>query len=267
MKRFWLTVGLLAWVAAPAQAQQIRGRVVDDATRQPLADVAVALLAPSGDVVTTALSGDDGFFTLRAPAAGRYRVRAQRLGYRAAEQEVNVAAANLTMPALVLVSDAIPLDSVEVTARSRREAPQPGTGGRTFNVVAGSRLATLERMSGSTHTAIRELVGIRMRTLTTFTDEAGQRHRNYVCIESSRRVGSMGPRAACDPVVLVLDGIPVGDPHLNLRGMTLADVESIEFLSPMDAGHRFGLDASARGALVVWTRGRGPHRSADRDRS
>ena len=68
----------------------------------------------------------------------------------------------------------------------------------------------------------------------------------------------------CNPVTLILDGVSVGDPFLGLRSFALADVESIEYYTPVEAGYRFGLDASANGALVIWTRGRDPHRSQGR---
>jgi len=42
--------------------------------------------------------------------------------------------------------------------------------------------------------------------------------------------------------------------------------ESIEFFTPAEAGNRFGMTASATGALVLWTRGRGPHVSESRNK-
>jgi hypothetical protein len=69
----------------------------------------------------------------------------------------------------------------------------------------------------------------------------------------------------CEPVVLVIDGVVTGDPHEPLRSFRLSDMESVELLQPTDAGLQYGLDASANGALVIWTRGRGPHRSEARN--
>jgi hypothetical protein len=47
----------------------------------------------------------------------------------------------------------------------------------------------------------------------------------------------------------------------------MQNIESFEYLSPVEAGQQYGLDASANGALVIWTRGRGPHKSPDRNKN
>jgi hypothetical protein len=52
-----------------------------------------------------------------------------------------------------------------------------------------------------------------------------------------------------------------------IRTPGLADYESIEYLTPVEAGHRYGMQASAKGAIVIWTRGRGPNASVARNRN
>jgi hypothetical protein len=42
------------------------------------------------------------------------------------------------------------------------------------------------------------------------------------------------------------------------------DVESIQYLPPVEAGLEYGMQASAYGAIEIWTRGKGPHRSDER---
>jgi hypothetical protein len=66
-------------------------------------------------------------------------------------------------------------------------------------------------------------------------------------------------------VVVVLDGIVVGNGSELVSEMQLGHYESIEYLPPVEAGQRYGMEASAKGAIVLWTRGFGPHRSEARD--
>lgn len=70
-------------------------------------------------------------------------------------------------------------------------------------------------------------------------------------------------------VAIVVDGVNTGlrdrAAMLYLRSLDLLQFESIQYLSPMEAGFRYGLDAGERGALVLWTRGFGPFASEARE--
>jgi tetratricopeptide (TPR) repeat protein len=70
---------------APTAAQTVRGRLVDAQSGQPVAAGEVALLSgESGEtVVRRALTTDSGRFALTAPTPGRYRLKAERIGYQA----------------------------------------------------------------------------------------------------------------------------------------------------------------------------------------
>jgi hypothetical protein len=58
---------------------------------------------------------------------------------------------------------------------------------------------------------------------------------------------------------LVVDGIAIGDAGSYLAVTRLSSLESIELVSARDANHRYGMGANGAEALVLWTRGRGPH--------
>lgn len=67
-------------------AQEVRGRVVDEGTGEPVSGVFVSLLAlPSGERADATLTSKNGAYVIQAPAAGRYRLRAERIGYEARE--------------------------------------------------------------------------------------------------------------------------------------------------------------------------------------
>jgi len=74
----------LSAVSAPASAQVVQGRVLDDATGQPVAAVAIQLVAgDEGDsTVATDVTDDQGHFELRAPSVGAYRLQTSRIGYQ-----------------------------------------------------------------------------------------------------------------------------------------------------------------------------------------
>lgn len=76
---------LSAGCATLLSAQEVRGvaraGATGDRTPPPLAETSVVLVDANGDVVAGALTDADGRFALRAPADGRYRVRARRIGF------------------------------------------------------------------------------------------------------------------------------------------------------------------------------------------
>jgi hypothetical protein len=197
------------------------------------------------------------------PAAGRFEVSAGKTGYVPATLSFDFAGQDTTIPAIVLVPQAVPLDPIDVTA-GRREPPNQVGFSRPSMIVHGERMAMLERNGAKPITVVGEISSLRLRNMMRYTTEGGQVIRNYVCISSLRRFMDMRQRQ-CEPVVLIIDGIPVGDPYDGLRNMQLSDLESIELVPPVEAGYRYGPRAAGTGALVVWTRGRGPHRSDARD--
>lgn len=260
---------LLAVMAGEAAAQNVRGRAVDDATRAPITDVSVTLTSPSGDTLGTSATRADGFFELRVPGPGRYLVRLERLGYAGERREITVADADLTVPAFVLKTAAVPLPAVDAGAARRTDAAAVGFR-RSSHVMAGTQLARLERQAATTAAAVRGLPNVRMRTIPTFQNREQRTLYNYVCVESTRRMVAIPDahrsQPACEPVVVVLNGVVGGDAHEIIRSFSLVEIESIELLQPAEAGVLYGLDASAFGALVIWLRGFGPHRSEERNR-
>jgi hypothetical protein len=93
-----------------------------------------------------------------------------------------------------------------------------------------------------------------------------------VCMESIRRTMSLrGSGGApnlpfCDTITVIVDGVPAGDPVAFLGSVTLADFESVSFLNDLDAGISYGLSAGGGGGvLVLYTRGRGPYVSQERN--
>jgi len=66
-------------------AQTVRGRVVDSLSGTPVGRGFVVLLDQTGHAVARTLTSGTAEFLIRAPTPGRYRLRSELIGYRAAE--------------------------------------------------------------------------------------------------------------------------------------------------------------------------------------
>jgi hypothetical protein len=116
-----------ALAAAPAAAQRVEGRLVD-AAGAPVTAAFVSLRDAQGRPVDRALTREGGVFALQAPAAGTYRVRAERIGFAATVSDALALAAGETRPLrLVATGEGVTLAPVVARGRSRCEAlPQAG---------------------------------------------------------------------------------------------------------------------------------------------
>ena len=78
-------VALAIAVFVPAAAAQVvRGTVVDEASLRAVPGVVVVLLDSAGKRLTGVLTDEDGHYAIRAAGPGRYGLRADRIGFRAA---------------------------------------------------------------------------------------------------------------------------------------------------------------------------------------
>jgi len=261
------TIALSTMSVAPdrAHGQEVRARVVDSDSRRPIRGASATLASLEGVVVAATLSNDSGFFQIHPPREGVYTLSIGRSGYASETRTVTIPNdPPQILAAFVLNADVVQLDSIEVQGQ-RGAGPSPAVVGfsRSSHVMSGERMARLEAGAGSLPTVLRELPGLRVRELNV----GGRR---IICVESTRRLPSFAPedRTRCNSVSFVLDGVVVDitTGTVLLRAPGLGDYESIEYLTPVEAGWRYGMEASANGAVVIWTRGRGPHASAARNR-
>jgi Carboxypeptidase regulatory-like domain len=127
--------------AAPARAQTVRGTLVDSAGR-PVEQVLVALVGPGGRPAGGALTSAAGQFVIRAPAAGRYSLRAERVGYTTVSTPAFELREGETHEERVVASGrAVALQGVVVTPRNRRCAVRPGAGLATATLWEEARKA------------------------------------------------------------------------------------------------------------------------------
>ncbi len=77
-----LAAGLALLPSTRAQAQAVRGRVLEADSRKPVAGARVTLVRTEDTSGVVAISSEDGAFSVRGRTAGRYQVEVARLGYR-----------------------------------------------------------------------------------------------------------------------------------------------------------------------------------------
>jgi len=82
-----LTAGVIALVLLAAagrdiQAQAVRGQLTDSISRSPIAGAFLTLVDAQGAERARAITNSAGEFTLSAPAAGTYRIRTKRIGFK-----------------------------------------------------------------------------------------------------------------------------------------------------------------------------------------
>lgn len=107
---------------SPARRELLRGVVVDEQTRQPLAAVLVTLIDPEGLELTRYLVGPDGIFRFQLPGPEEYSVRAERLGTRTSTLEgVRVGPGETVSVRIAMSLDPVTLTGIQVTGESRCE--------------------------------------------------------------------------------------------------------------------------------------------------
>ena len=89
----WLA--LTGATASSIAAQVVRGRLLEEGSGAPLAGAMILLADTAGTQVRRTLTNDQGGFSLRAPQAGTFTLRADRIGY-----------ASMTSPPLELAPEA-----------------------------------------------------------------------------------------------------------------------------------------------------------------
>ena len=224
--------------AGAANAQMIRGVVVDAATRKSLPDATIQVASDSGQQQRTA-SDSAGIFRLSLPKAGLYRVTATHIGYRPhGGDTVRVGADETVTLRLELDANAVPLHPVVVTERQNRLPP----GFEQRRAMGFGRLldrADIEsRHPSRTSDIFRGLPGAYLANLP--------RGRGLILLMRK-------PGGTCRPAIF-MDGLPLGDGGQSLDLMvtpeTLEAVEFYQSVSTAPVQYRTG-DC---GVVLFWSR-------------
>jgi hypothetical protein len=234
-----LTAAFAAALLLPGslQGQTVRGRVVEAETGVPIPAAVVVLEDARGARVATVLADAEGRYRVRAPGAGTYRLRAERVGY------ANPAAVTLTLAdgqtvehELRTESRRVVLDVVVAEGQRRRCAGRPQEGAVAATVWDEARkalaAAALAQESGE-YSFLTEL-----RIHDTDLD------RRNVMRDSTRQVVMQGrPFVAATVEELVTGGYVVLEP----RRVEMMGVDATAILSDLFVQHHcFGLRRPGR---------------------
>ena len=168
MNRFLPLLVLLS-AALPARAQVVTGVLVDSASGVPVNGAIVALLDSMTRQYGGTFTDAQGRFELRAPSAGAWRVRAERVGYRSTMSPLFSLAAGGSRTLRIPISRSTArLSEIRVTA-SRRCVIHPERGAETAELWSAVRTA----LRGTALTSQQGRIGLRIATFTRELDGAG----------------------------------------------------------------------------------------------
>jgi hypothetical protein len=244
MSRLALIAAILL-TAAPAHAQSVRGRVLDDSSDQPVQGVLVELRSQRGAPLGTSVTDSLGEFRLNVPQAGIFRLRARRIGYRDVESPgFDVAAGEAVEASLVIAAASVPLEPLTITSR-----PEPP---RSLLLEQVGFYQREHRNSGTfiRHDRIERNNGGRLSDM--LSEIAGVRR---VMVRGVSTI-SLNRQRNCSPQV-VLDGQPLVESTRIDDIVALRAIEAIEiYRGPSEAPVEFAMRETGCGLVVIWTRAR-----------
>lgn len=241
---------------ASATLSDLRGEIVDRIGGRPV-PFAVVGLQGTGLQTETDLQGR---FAFRDVGAGRHVLEIRSLGYDPLTHPVDLADGRSTFVRLQVAPDAVEIEGLEVTARSEAERVTRATPFRRA-IVYGEVMAREEARGALAYEVLRRSApGLSVRE--RYIEGPG----TILCIETNRRVSSLGA-GGCANAQVVVDGMRIPDGPEFLLRTPASMIESIEFVTPVQAQTLYGIGGdTANGVVVVYTRGMGPYASPLRNR-
>jgi hypothetical protein len=240
----------------------VEGRLLDAETDAPIGGAEVRLSAYDRRAMTDA----GGRFRFTNVPPGQTAFGVHRLGYDWESSPLQVVESASMVVELRAAPRAVELDAIVVRA-STAESRIARAATQAPRVIAGLQLRRAEERAAGVSEVVRQFPNLRIREGQFETSDGVE--YGY-CIESSRAmqryavVEQQTRLPWCESIAVVVDGVITIRGLEMLNELPLWEVESIEFLPPLGA-LRWGERAALNGALVIWTRGRGPHRDAERD--
>jgi TonB-linked SusC/RagA family outer membrane protein len=244
----------------PVVAGSVRGRVFEAGSRRPLSGVQVFIPSTGRGALTDAGGG----FLLAGLPAGTHTLRAEIIGFVAAEQRVNVADAQVTDIEFALAATAIEMDEIVVT----------GTAGAVSKRTLGNAITTINASEVTQKTVnanVTELLQARATGVSIMpgggTPGAG----------SSVRIRGTGSLSAAAAPVVYIDGVRIftgaqgsfwnswrsqrpgetsygaGQEAMAIDMINPEDIESIEVIKGPAAATLYGAEA-ANGVIQIITK-------------
>ncbi|MEO8449553.1 MAG: carboxypeptidase-like regulatory domain-containing protein [Gemmatimonadota bacterium] len=231
-----------ALISGPAAAQVVTVRAADSISSAPLAGALVSLRQVGAAVVARALTGGLGIASIKAPAAGAYRVRVDAIGYAGTEAGVTLGAADTIAVRMLLLAKPFVLSALTVTSDKapvcRLDSRQGGAVARLWDEARKALQATQLTAAG-----VAALLEIR-----TYDRQLDDRGRVLTEKSLTRHAATSRPFRSAGAALLHAEGYvrPV-DGEVLYHGPDAELLLSEEFL----ADHCFRLvDTTATGSVV-----------------
>ena len=237
-----------------ATSSAVFGTLLDALTGRPIPEAHISLrnlqietqTDPQGRFRLEGLPGGKAILEVRDP---RYGEQSRELSVKPGERlevELRIAARTLE------------LEPLTVRAFSRAELESRSRGVR-LDRLTRAQIAELEPTARHVGDLIRgRFPNVRVREMNPrgIVEE--------LCIETGRRMITVreGGASKCYPVEVYVNGSRIGDAGTYLLTLSPNAIESVELLTPILAGARYGTQAG-RGVLEIYTRGNGPHAARD----
>ena len=242
-----LTVAGAAGLAAQEEPPDVSGRVVDATTGAAVEGAGVALARVRDGVVDSTLmevvTDRAGMFRFGGVGAGGYELTVTHLAYGTFRERLTVSPDEEIALRVTLSAVAIVLEPVEVEAMSDEARRTRGLG-RAQRRLTAEQLAPVERSGEHLVNALARLMpGIRVRSGRS---QPGQ----ILCIEFRDPATLVG--GGCRAPLVIVDNVTQAHGLVTLNTLPIANIQSIEALSPGEAGVRYGA-GSGNGVIVIET--------------
>jgi hypothetical protein len=239
--------------ALPAQEQpalgSLRGRVLDEQTLQPIADVSVRIR----DTQLVAITAADGRFLIVNIPTGPKVVELVHLAYGEHLRVVVVATEGETQLGVRLTARPLALDSVVVRAPTELDQRRQSTG-FAMNEIQRPSIDRASQMGLTLGQLLgQEMAGVRVR---------GGAFGPNTCVEFR---GAVNLDGRCNEVNVFLDGVPVTVPGALFATMPIHEIERMEVMSPGQAGALYGSVGGAGVLLIETRRGTRPDSNTRRE--
>jgi TonB-linked SusC/RagA family outer membrane protein len=240
-----------AQLGAQSPTGTITGRVVDSASRRPLADVGLRVVGSTRG----AASREDGTFTIPGVPAGPQRLRASRIGFAPQLQDISVPAGGTVRVEFALSSQAAVLGELVVTGygSQRRESITGSV------AIVDAAQANVGVITNANQMLQGRVAGLQM---TTNNGEPGG--------GAQIRIRGGTSISASNEPLYVVDGIPLQNettvagaygalginaalPRSPLNSINPNDIESITVLKDASATAIYG-SRGANGVILIQTR-------------
>ena len=228
--------------AASQERGTLTGRVLEEGSSRPVADVVVRLSNLGLSSVTDA----SGMFRFATVPEGAHMLVVEHLAFGEHAREVAVNPGEDLRLDVRLSPRAIELSPLVVEAVTELEQRRISTG-HSMNEVGQEQISDAARRGLALSDVLAQhLPGLRVRS-----------GRTGSCVEYR----STSAQGGCNDVSIYVDGVRAAVPSLLYFSMPLEDIARVELLSPLQASTRFGM-AAGGGALLVETK-TGPQRTRE----